>query len=433
MPYGGQSNICTLVTGEANTGFYVNGSTNHLIDCNKNSNKCVDKEITENDTGYYLDAGLSKNLILCSGSSGSFTCTTSQSTNVDSVKHYLDADTKRVITCNSENCFLEDSDVKGYFLNDSTLTSSTKHVISCGNSQTTSQCEELSDTDISSVTTIGNVKYFGEKASLCLTENCGSVEEITDASDNVYKTLEISATNDFPGVTLSDNEKKKILVKISKNGSAIMMTDAKLPVCGSDVTTNTACTNNDTSGQYCIDNTNKIHIVITAENGTKSKCILAKNGDIYYFNKNGMIVDEPSLDGTETSKQVNVIAYQCSFDSTTDSLNSCELAKGYTKINSTSPKYIYCSGWKDEGCIVSNSLTACNNDATGNGKLGLIGSNPGICTTSNFEIPTSDSTIIAFKFAETSEIYGKIEDEIITLSLSSDKALIINLSPCKLK
>jgi len=214
-----------------------------------------------------------------------------------------------------------------------------------------------------------------------------------------------------------------------------MMTDASIPVCESDVNTDTSCTNDNTSGQYCIDNDKKIHLVMTDDDGTKTNCILAKIGDIYYFSENGVIMEEPSLEGTETSKEVNVIAYQCSFDSTDGNpLKSCELAKGYTKIYSITPKYIYCSGWKGEGCVVSSTAlsdcTLINTDEMENGKLGMVTVNGnekviGICATADFVLPETDTTTITLELTQTSEIYGKMQDEIITLSLSSDKALIV--------
>jgi len=211
-----------------------------------------------------------------------------------------------------------------------------------------------------------------------------------------------------------------------------MMMDNSLPECSGTIDSDSVCFTDALNEQYCIHTSNKFiyKTTISTENDvTTNKCdaIVGSEGvtsDIIYFDKDNKIV----TDATTAD-----MAYQCTYGNTTPyTVTSCELAKGYTLIDSTNTKYIYCNGWKGEGCVVSsNALSDCtliNTDEMENGKLGMVTVNGnekvGICATADFVLPETDTTI-TLELTQTSEIYGKMQDEIITLSLSSDKALIV--------
>ncbi|OUM64187.1 hypothetical protein PIROE2DRAFT_60822 [Piromyces sp. E2] len=423
-PNASDESICGMGGGEAKKGFYLNGSTDHLIACQKdNDAKCKDMTITADTIGYYLDAGSVDNYILCNASSAdTFTCTRIQSTG-DVTKHYLDADTKGIITCVNLKCYLEDEPL-GYFLNDSILSSSTKHVISCGSSQT-DPCEELTDSDIASASAVGKVKYASGKASLCISTDCATVVDITNASTSVYKTIKITADNNFPGATLDAGAgEKSIAVKIG-NGSAIMMTDAHLPECKGTIPTGDVCFTDATNEEYCIHTTDKkIYLTTITDSDIKTCTEITKdstNDGIYYFDS-----DHKLMTGEPDEQFPAAVAYQCTFNDS-EALQSCELAKGYTKIDKGTPKYIYCSGWKGEGCVTATSVEDCLTTTSNedNARLGKINDQLNICTTFDFPLSADNTVIITVQLSETSEIYGKLKDEIITLSASETQVLVV--------
>jgi len=421
--------VCTSISitssPSINDGYYVNSGTDHLIQCT--SGECTDNPVNADNIGYYMDAGSDANIILCSqksGSSNEFSCVSnshhnSADTNDINLKHYLDATSKRVITCNIYKCFLEDPAIKGYFINDGADTTSTKHIISCGDSSKSVPCTEIDDSSDTQI--IGSIKYASSAANLCVTSECNQV--IPADTNDVYVSLKIDNDNKFPGA-----EAGEISVKIGTDGTAILLEEMTgLQECTAE-TNSEICFDGAKNGEFCLAKDNGIinikKSVITDENTSSGTCNNITNEDInsevtisdagaylIFVNAEGEIINAP------TTSTLNVVAYQCTFigESSPFTIKSCQRVKGYVIDGDN---IIQCSGWRREGCTVTakDNTSTC----TGEGTLSTDGST--VCFDSSTFPLNSETTnykkYVAFEAADYNSIYGLVEKEVTFLHLN---------------
>jgi len=408
-----------------------------LIECAKDGATCT--SIEPND-GYYIDATTSSNIIHCiSNSNDEKDCTSSTHDGSDSsVKHFLGGNS-RVITCTT-SCFLEDSAVKGYFINDG-VDNSTKHIISCNGSQS-NPCNLDDDND--STTTIGNIKYASDSASLCINSDC---TQAVPASSDTYEKLGIESANDFPGAEAG----KTISVKIGEDGTVILLEEMTgLPECSSSITD--ACFTDAKDGQYCfVKNNGNISGIkrtnissdgvtvtktctdiigsdIVTDGTANPKTVISDAGThVLFFNADGQLIETPAASDNQV---LNVVAYQCTFEGTGNEgtapfkISNCVRVKGYAIDGDN---IIQCSGWKREGCLVTanSSLTDCTTN-----DRGKIGTGNKICfDTNSISLPeNTDSSNIAFKTDDINSNYGIAEGKVVFLHLTATNVLVVDSS-----
>jgi len=430
--------VCTSISitssPSINDGYYVNSGTDHLIQCT--SGECTDNPVNADNIGYYMDAGSDANIILCSqksGSSNEFSCVSnshhnSADTNDINLKHYLDATSKRVITCNIYKCFLEDPAIKGYFINDGADTTSTKHIISCGDSSKSVPCTEIDDSSDTQI--IGSIKYASSAANLCVTSECNQV--IPADTNDVYVSLKIDNDNKFPGA-----EAGEISVKIGTDGTAILLEEMTgLQECTAE-TNSEICFDGAKNGEFCLAKDNGIinikKSVITDENTSSGTCNNITNEDInsevtisdagaylIFVNAEGEIINAP------TTSTLNVVAYQCTFigESSPFTIKSCQRVKGYV-IDSNN--IIQCSGWKREGCTVTTKDSTPSTCSSGEGTI--LGDTTGICfDTDKISLSSTENDhkdYVAFEASDYNPYYGIVEKKIALLHLTDNASLVV--------
>jgi len=341
-----------------------------------------------------------------------------------------------VITCINDvaSCILEDPSIKGYFIN-SGSDDKTNKIIKCypGQSKT---CLRVSN--VSTCSKAGCIKVDivdnPTSVTLCLTDSCNDDDNnrivVTSNSQDVYKTINISTANDFPGSSSGSSS-----IKIGKDGSIILLEDTGLPDCVEAYVTsgNVACFDGALNGQYCIHSDKKIYKTIISDGETKS-CTAITTSDVNIISdgKASILFNNfYEKVNTPTATTNYIMAYLCSFEN--NALKSCEFAKGYI-IDGTN--YIQCNGWKREGCKVS-ALSSITGSACSEGE-GILNNNEstGLCFNDrDIKLPSSVSTdYVAFTTSSLNPIYGfsYSEETIKFLELtktSSFSSVIISDAP----
>ncbi|OUM64188.1 hypothetical protein PIROE2DRAFT_60823 [Piromyces sp. E2] len=395
----------------ATVGYYLDGSSpvgtsttefSKLINCS-GEKSCSSLAIDSTKLGYYIDAADTTNtkIIYCENVSGTIKCSSrAHEAQANAPKHYLDAATKRVITCvNDGPCTLEDASIKGYFIN----SGKTNSLIKCNGSS----CE---------VVTASNKKAGGYSIVisspagiyLCLTDKCTADTErveikINDSGTASYHSITV-AKNVFPGVS----KDSVIPVKVDKDGSAFLLEAASLPTCSSTANPGPCKVGGKPlgNGVHCI-SSNKIYYV-----GDSGNCGLVTNAQaedkVFYFGPDNKAVTNP----TENNSVVS-IAYICTFTGEAPALESCKIAKGYTYSSS---KQVICSGWKKDTCTVISPIpTSC--DGLSDGSLTSL--KMCISRTEKYTLPTSAGTsYAAYNTTDISSIYGKNKNEIVFLGIT---------------
>lgn len=367
-----------------------------LLKCNGNI-ESTSKYTVVSTAGYYLNPGTDSNaavgtlpLIECKDAGGNnIKCEAKAATAVND--HYLDADTGRVITCpTTTSCFLEDATIKGYFRNSEIADGATtgNNIIKCTGSI---PCTKVTGT--ANPTKIGNLKVVVESGvsttlSFCAEASCNNPVALGTVA---YKTITVSADNDFPGAKGG----KTYSIKVGNDGTVIMLElAAKLPECGE------TCTKD----YYCYDSSKKI--VKTKEDDGED-CVAITNGSAatttVFFDS-----DYKKVVSLATGNNPNTMTYICTFTSSGGSFPAtlCEHLRGYS-IGDTD--YIQCSGWKKEGC---NSASLPVGDCQV-GDEGNIDKDKEICFgASGISLPSSGSSTIAFNAADINVVYGLSKNEV---------------------
>ena len=406
------NNVCTKQIPEV--GYYPEYSTNFVIKCDYNSANppVIQCALEAGVEGYYVDNSSTQNIIKCESVNGVKKCTNPAhgAKNDNTIKHFIEAKPIEsansshisVITCTIEKCVIEDRSLKGYFVN-SGSDNNTNPVIKC--SGTTCSL----DPGVTTASNIGDILVTKDTPtgaiitlSLCLDGSSCTGDKAVNFkignSADQYVTLK-KDNNSFPGVGSKD-----ISVKIGKDGSAILLEDAGLTVCG------TTCKN----GVYCLINSgNKIQ---TAKSATDSTCAdVPTTATLLLLDKENKNISNPS------TNSVISMAYKCKFDD--NSVPSCKLVKGYIKSGTT---IIQCTGWKRETCHIVESTTTAekNGGLDSNNKINFI--------KHTITLPTDDSTnYIAMKTTTINTIYGLDAEQYIFLALNKEGAIVSEESIAK--
>lgn len=334
----------------------------------------------------------------------------------DSIGYYLDSDEDdSLIKCISNGC----SHVifyPGYYLHGDT---STNKIISCTNSK----CEEKDVNIVTSSTActdkVGSViKSTEDSFNYLRTDDTSSVK-IGFGEDSSYHSFQVGE-NVFPSITSS----KTINVKVRNDGSVILLEKNSLPECNI-ISGSQSCIDNQPT-QYCqkIDDNGILKIYETTINSeSEYSCgpIKATSAtEIFYFNN-----DYQKLVSAPTASDPNIMAYQCTFTTTTnsyDTIESCKIVEGYVIGSSL----IHCNGWIGEGCSVNTipSGTGC----TGNNEVGILINRNTICFGETAITLESNPKSIAFKSIDINSIYGSDPGEIIVLTVSTEYVLVTTLT-----
>jgi len=330
---------------------------------------------------------------------------------------------KALIYCTTEgeldSCTSLDA-FSGYYLNAGSDTTSLP-LLKCSKTNGCIASETQASGDDCDIGAVNSNK----KLSIDCADSPNSIELAIDNSGNAkvtYETIENSSdTPAFPDTETG----KKYPIKIRPDGSAILLEDNTIPVC-TNASNDDPCFANAVSGQHCYKKDPDTQILTIYKNTDENKCSII-TGEVgiltMYFNKSGDLID---LSDTEVSITSAEMAYQCTF--TSDRLESCIPAKGYTTIDNENEKYYYCNGWIDETCqsIDTASIAACADG--NNGVYGIISTTNGLCFTSTdvVALPTTNDKSIrmAFEFSKTSSVYGQMVGTISVLTLTNDSALI---------
>jgi len=368
-----------------------------LIQCSGSDDDILCSSNPPTSIGYYIDGSVNSNIIQCKEANSVKICSSiTHGGSGTSQKHYFGAN-GIVITCTTQ-CFLEDATIKGYFLNAGSMN---KPLIKCPGTGSESCTEDTA----SSFDGIGSAKVASNVLSICISTGCSGNGLKTTAAES-YETFGVEASK-FPGIS----EKKTISVKIGTDGTIIYLEPASLPTCNNTSGIDPCVTNK--PEQYCIGSDKKIYS--TTVSGDNTSCSAITSESPLYFNN-----DFIKLDSAPTDNTPNIMAYQCIND-------TCELAKGYVNIGTgDNTKVIQCSGWKREGCVVTdiNTTTTCEATDT-NGKL--TGDGKTVCYTSTTSptLPTDDnSSYVAFQASAINSVYGIEKDEIVFLEMTQTSVLV---------
>ncbi|OUM68883.1 hypothetical protein PIROE2DRAFT_3256, partial [Piromyces sp. E2] len=358
-----------------------------LINCSSTTS-CTSTPISKDNVGYYIDAADVTKIIYCENASGTIKCSSSAHQAADNApKHYLDAATKRVITCVvTDGCTLEDASIKGYFIN----SGKTNSLIKCNGSS----CEVVTTSNKKaggySIVTSGTAGIY-----LCLTDNC-----TTDTTERV----KIEIANSGTTFVSFHHRGQKCIPGVDKDGSAFLLEAASLPTCSSTANTGPCKVGGKSleNGVYCI-SSNKIYV------GTDGNCGLLNNSQaedkVFYFGPDNKAPSDPTSDPTS-------MAYICTFTGGTPALESCKIAKGYTYSSS---KQVICSGWKKDTCTVITTPDTCTSKSDGS----LTSTKMCISQTEKYTLPTSAGTsYTAYNTNDISSIYGKNKNEIVFIGIT---------------
>lgn len=439
----GNNKSCTKEESINTIGYYIDGGSKNgetqdntpakytkLIHCEYENNSSTTPTCSTSgkSAGYYIDASNGSNIISCTTASELTTCSSSEHSASDTQKHYLDAVSKRVITCIDSKCYLEDKTLKGYFINDGNGESSTNYLIKCPGDND-ENCSEVGASGESSA--VGSIKVENETPtiSICVITGCSSEQDSSDYeaipadTNNKYLKITKAATNDFPGVTLESGESTKdISIKIGKDGYVILLENASLPECNASIPSSNVCFTGALNEQYCIHSDQSIYKTIIGEENTKSctKITLSNTSEIFYFDMEGKKLES----GEPSATTSDIMAYECS--SSSQGGISCELLHGYVSI--TESNAIYCSGWKREGCVVE-TISAC--DSAEEGQLVTSSENSSkLCFASEItrDFTSSTTDYYAFLTTKVNPIYGQGEGEIVFLKSTASSVLVTDAS-----
>jgi len=382
--------VCTSTNAITTVGYYLSGPVgtdntySSMIKCtDTTSSNCSD--ITSPPDGFYPSSVATIILIKCeSGKCKDYTSSLPSS----GTSYFKDASiTTNIFKCNGQTSCTSIEGSKGYYINKGDNNSIIKCNGSCNAEDAKSSCS-----------TAGQVIGVNSTIKLCITAS-ESKEIPTSATDDSYEIITIAKDNDFPG----GKKKGENIIKIGKDGSAILIEKVSLPTCKA-TSGSVTCFDNAGDNAFCIKD-GKLYktTVSTPTCAEESLSAVTK-----YFNS------DYKVGALSAAGDTAAMAYECKTD-------ECNFVKGYVSIDTSN---IRCNGWT-EGCEVITAGSACSANDEGS----LISGKKLCFGTTEYTLPTgADEETIAFELSQTSGIYGGKKGDIIILNTSATKAVNTTLA-----
>lgn len=403
------NNECFYIEYNYSENYYLHGDTSDpeklIFKCDKT--KCYYYKINE---GYYINADSSKinlddALLLCTSNKCSITKGNSG--------YFINgggSDKKDfIIECNT-TCKSIKPEV-GYYLN-SGIDNLKSPIISCDNTS----CKLIKSN--SNCNNVGNVILTKSNIKFCISKNDTEALNLNmdiNSTKYKYKIIKIENDNDFP-----ESKAGNILVKISDNGRINLIRETSLPIC--DNITGSRCMNSKVgTNSYCI----KDNLIYISE---YDKCRIIYSDDLYNDSKILYLGINNSKNNNPGSISISM-AYKCTLKSI-KTIEYCSILKGYIFEDYS---LINCNGWNDNYCSYINIYDLKQCEEGDEGKLGIFFM---LCFgTRGLLLPfnSNEERYIAFTTTKLNTYYGKYENEIVILSLSSTHVIVSSLKGKKKK
>ncbi|OUM69772.1 hypothetical protein PIROE2DRAFT_2194 [Piromyces sp. E2] len=245
-------------------------------------------------------------------------------------------------------------------------------------------------------------------------EVCTSKGYVIGLDRNVdYKTIPMSSVEGFQGVVIPGRK----TVRFGKDHVTLIRDRDYLPECELDKTNSRGCIAGGINVSYCV----KENTMYESVNGQCSKITGPTSKEVFkYFTSAERMVAE----GDVTVKTALAFVYKCSINA---SGNTCRAVRGYVKINEE--LLVHCTNWQSQCSIttLNSKDTQCTESEHGS----ISGDGKDICfyddeiSIESIQLPSSGTEYVAFKAYTTNGIYGRQENDVIILSLTSRAVMLV--------